>query len=334
MFTAVLVFALVPACGKKKDDAHDTSAEKSGTKSAKPLTAAFFGKQPAPIGLLAKLPWGTPIAEAKTKWPELFREGDKTRLVDDPAVQGITYGVSFDDETKRLDRLYIQLPVAAKAQVETAWGPGKEAKDNIGRPRTYWFDPASGWRAYIEPGFGEEVNLVFHPYVPAAKLLGEGPEGLGFAPQPILGATIEDLRTRFKDSLVEETAAQAAETQAAVSKFAGKDLEKELGKATANARLELPPTEWEEYWTRVNLHWTDDGKVETVWFGIPFRAYPAAKDELRALFDKKWGAPTEAKEFGSTGDPIWIYRAKDPRIVVKEDTISHAWDVRVSSAAR
>ena len=42
-------------------------------------------------------------------------------------------------------------------------------------------------------------------------------------------------------------------------------------------------------------------------------------------------APKEEKEFGTAGDPIWVYRAKAPRITVKDDTITHAWDVHVTS---
>jgi len=246
----------------------------------------------------------------------------------------VRYGVGFHKETKKLSRMYLQLPADAKTHLEAAWGPGTAATDSIGRPRTYWFDPEGGWRAHLEPGFGDDVNLVLHPYVAAAKLLGDKPDGLGFASQPILGATIEDLRAQLADVLVEETAEEAAKNQAELSKFAGKDLEKELGRASANARLELPPTEWEDFWTRVHFHWSEDGKVETAYFKLPFKANPAAKDELRALFEQKWGAPKEAKEFGTRGATIWVYRDQDPRIVVKEDTISGGWDVSLSNRAK
>jgi hypothetical protein len=139
------------------------------------------------------------------------------------------------------------------------------------------------------------------------------------------------VRTRFGAYVVETDAKKAAEQQKQVGEFAGKDLAKELGPATANVRLDLPPTEWESYWTRVHITWGKDGKVESVWFKLPFEAYGPAKDELRAMFDKKWGAPKEEKEYGTTGDTIWVYRAKEPRIYVEEDTISNGWDVRISA---
>jgi hypothetical protein len=330
-------FVSVAVLGCSKKESSDKGAKtdkivenKSGEKKA--LTAEFFGKTVAPAGALAKIKWGMSEADARAAAPELFpKPNTDFQLVSDPQLDKVSYGVGTNKDTKKIDRTYIQVPASAAKLLETAWGPGKAAKDTIGRPRTYWFDPATGTRAYLEPGFGEDMNLEFFPYIPAAKLLGEGADTLGFAPQGILGATIEELRTRFPDTIVETDAAKAAADQKKVGNFVGKDLEKELGPASANVRLELPPTEWEQYWTRIQMHWAKDGKVETVYFGLPYAAYPAAKDELKALFEKKWGAPKEEKEFGTAGDPIWVYRAKAPRITVKDDTITHAWDVHVTS---
>jgi hypothetical protein len=332
--TAVVLAAALLACGKKDSSRSSSKSDEAEQKPAakKPLSAAFFGKQVAPLGALAKLTWGSSVADAKKAAPDLFAKADDKdfQLVDDPQLD-VTYGIGFDKKTNKLNRMYVQLSPADAKLVEQAWGLGKPAKDSIGRDRTYWFDPAGGWRAYLEKGFGEDMNLELYPYLPAAKLLGDGPDTLGFAPQGILGATIEDLRTRFPDTLVETDAATAKEQQKQVGKFVGKDLEKELGPASASVRLELPPTEWEQYWTRVETHWGDDGKIESAWFKLPYEAYPAAKDELKALFDKKWGAPKEAKEFGKFGDPILVYHASAPRIFVKDDTISHGWDVHLST---
>jgi hypothetical protein len=330
LYTVVLSTSLLVGCGSKKSDDGDTSA--AATKEAKKtaLGPAFFGSKPAPIGPLAKLAWGAPKSEVKKQMPELF-DGDRSKLLPDSSVENVNYGVSFHNDTQKLDRLKVDLPATAKEHILAAWGPGKEAKDSIGRPRTYWFDPDTGWRAYVEPGFGDDLQLVISQYQPAAKLLGEGPDGLGFAPHPLVGATIEDLRTHYKDVLVEESDEEAAKRQAELSKFTGQDLEKELGKARASARLELPPAEWEEYGIPVNFHWSDDGKIETVYFELSFKAHPAAKDELRALFEKKWGAPKEGKRYGKT---IWIYRESSPRVFVEEDTISHGWDVHVTSRSK
>lgn len=334
---ALVTVALVAGCDSKgsSDKTAKRDDQKETTKQKQPLTAAFFGKTIAPPGALAKLKWGSTEAEARAAAPELFPKPDKDfQLANDAQLENVAYGVGLEKETKKLSRMYVQIPGSAKGLIAEAWGPGKEAKDSIDRPRTYWFDPATGWRAYAEQGFGDDINLEFHQYIPVANLLGEGPDTIGFAPQGILGATVEELRTRYTSQVVETDAAKAAEQQKKVGNFVGKDLEKELGPARASVRLDLPPTEWEQYWTRINMHWSKDGKVETVYFHVPYKAYGPAKDELRALFEKKWGAPKEEKEFGRTGDPIWVYRAKDPRIVVKDNTISNGWDVSLSTRAK
>jgi hypothetical protein len=333
--SAVVLAAALVGCGKKDSSESSSKPDKTEQKAPakKALSADFFGKKVAPMGALAKLKWGSPEAEARAAAPELFAKADDKdfQLVDDPQLEHVTYGIGFDKKSKKLNRMYVQLSAADAKLVETAWGPGKAAKDSIGRDRTYWFDADGSWRAYLEKGFGEDMNLELYPYMPAAKLLGDGADTLGFAPQGILGATIEDLRTRFPDTLVETDEATAKEQQKKVGNFVGKDLDKELGPASASVRIELPPTEWEQYWTRVETHWGDDGKIETAWFKLPYEAYPAAKDELKALFDKKWGAPKEEKEFGKFGDPILVYHAKNPRIFVKDDTISHGWDVHLTT---
>jgi hypothetical protein len=335
-YAAFLVAALLAGCDKKDSSGQPTKRDetKETAKQKQALSAAFFGKSVTPPGELAKLKWGSTEAEARAAAPALFTKPDKDfQLADDPNLENITYGVGLDKETKKLSRMYVQLKPDAAALVAQAWGPGKDAKDSIGRDRMYWFDAAGGWRAYTEKGFGEDLNLELHPYIPATKLLGEGPDTLGFAPQGIVGATLDEVRARFAGQVVETDAAKAAEEQKKVGNFVGKDLQKELGPAQANVRLELPPTEWEQYWTRIHMHWSKDGKVETVWFGIPYGPHAAAKDEIRALLDKKWGAPKEEKEFGKFGDPIFVYRAKDPRITVKDDTISKAWDVKLTAKA-
>jgi hypothetical protein len=341
LIASALTAALLGACGKKNaadkpaDGSAATGSAAPGSAEAppakKPITADFLGKKVAPPGALAKVAWGQPEAEARKAAPELFpkAKGD-FQLADAAGLEGVSYGVGLDKTKHAVSRLQLQLPPTAKPAelVAAAWGKGKDAKDSIGKPRTFWFDPATGWRAYLEQGFGDDSNLEFYKYLPATALLGDAPDALGFAPQGILGATIADLRTRFPDTLVETNAAQAAAKQKEVGNFVGKDLDKELGAAKPDVRLDLPPTEWEEFTTRIQTDWTDDGKIEDVWFDLPYEAYAPAKDELRALFEKKWGAPKEGTDLG---DKIWIYRAENPSVIVKDDDISHAWNVRISS---
>lgn len=329
LFASALTAAFVGGCSKKEGgDSAEKTVEKKREKADQPVTAAFFGTKVAPVGPLAKIAWGSTPDDAKKAAPELFVKADKKgSYTSDPALAGVSYGVSFSKDGTKVDRLYVQIPAAAKALVAQAWGAGAPAKDTIDRERTYWFDAATGWRAYLEAGFGDDFNVDFSQYLPAAKLLGEGPDTLGFAPEPLLGATLEQLRTRYKAQLIETDEAAAKKQQEELSKFTGKDLDKEIGKAKPSVRIDLLPTEWESYWTRVQISWDDEGKVSRFWFKLPFDAHPAAKEELKAMLDKKWGAPKEGKEFGSSGSTIFIYREAEPRITVKEDTISNGWDV-------
>jgi hypothetical protein len=332
----IMIAAALAACGKgdKKPSSSSKAIEASGSPEApaapakKPLAADFFGKAVAPPGPLAKIAFGASLDDARKAAPDIFaKKADAYYLVDDPAIDGVSYGVGIDKDTKKVDQLSVTVPAAAKAAIATAWGAGKDAKDSIDKPETVWLDPAGGWRAILAPGFDpKDVKLDFHPYLPAAKLLGDGPDALGFAPQGILGASIADLRTRFASTLVEENEAQAAAEQKQVSNFAGSDVSKDLGPAKPSVRLALPPTEWNDFETRVQIDWSDDGKVEDVWFDLPYAAYAPAKDELLALIKKKWGEPKDGEYLG---DKALLFRDQAPFVVVVDDDITHAWNVRV-----
>jgi hypothetical protein len=329
--TLAIVLALA-ACGKgDKKSTDEGSGSASAAPAKKALAADFFGKQVAPPGPLAKVKFGSSIDDAKKAAPDIFTKvGEAYYLVDDPAIDGVSYGVGIEKDTKKIDQMNVTLPAAAKAMIATAWGAGKDGKDSIQKPETAWFDPAGGWRAIMQPGFDDkEVKLDFHPYLPAAKMLGDAPDALGFAPQGILGATIADLRTRFGASLVEESQAQAAAEQKNVANFAGSDVAKDMGAAKPEVRVTLLPTEWEEFETRVQIGWGDDGKVSDVWFDLPYQAYGPAKDELLALIKKKWG---DSKDGEYLGDKAMMFRDQAPFIAVVDDEISHAWTVHVFAA--
>jgi hypothetical protein len=328
---ALAVATAAAGCGKKSssDQAGAAGDQGSAAPATRPLDAAFFGSKVAPLGPLAKLSWGMPADAAHKAAPALFPKpgGDKYQLSDDPTYADVSYGVSIDKDSKRVSRMTVDLPASARALIAKAWGPGKDGKDSIGKPRTFWFDPATGWRAYLEEGFGDKLGLEFHTYLPAAKLLGDGPDGLGFAPKGILGATLDDLRARFPDTIVETDAAAAAAERKKVEKLAGQKLD-QLGAAKPSVRLDLAPTEWGEYWTRIQIDWADDGTVGDAWFDLPYEAYAPARDDIKKVLDAKWGAPKQEEKYG---EPILVYRAKDPRVVVKDDTITHAWNVRIST---
>ena len=343
LFTSL---ALAAGCGKSDDKssgktkelpagAHKSESATPPAESAKPakqpLTADFFGKSVALPGELAKLQWNMTADEARKAAPDIAPKKDGAYdLAHDAKIDGVTYGVGLGDKTNRIDKLSLQLKPEARALIEQAWGPGKPAKDSIGRERTVWFNPDTGWRASLEPGFGKDVNLELRPYLPVAKLLGDAPDKLGFAPDGVLGATIEELRQRFPTTLVETDEATAQAQQDQMAKATGIDVAKKVGKAQANVRLDLPPTEWGQFWTRVQLHFGKTGKVEDLWFDIPYGDHEPAKEELRALFEQHWGKPKKGKWIVTDVD---VYRAKDPWIAVEDNTITKAWGVHVQPKA-
>jgi len=103
------------------------------------------------------------------------------------------------------------------------------------------------------------------------------------------------------------------------------DKAKVLGPAKPSVDLVFGPTEYESYWTHVHMSFDDDAKVERFWFGLAFEGNPGFKDTLFEMFKTKWGDPKEEEKYG---DKIFLF-SEDPKIEVKEDTITHKWDVAV-----
>jgi hypothetical protein len=61
---------------------------------------------------------------------------------------------------------------------------------------------------------------------------------------------------------------------------------------------------------------------------LPYEANPGAKDDLLALFKKKWGEPKPGRELGND---VLVFHASAPRVTIKDNTIVHAWNVRLSN---
>src|SRR5205085_3139243 len=106
-------------------------------------------------------------------------------------------------------------------------------------------------------------DLAFDHFLPAAQLFGEQPDTIDAA--PVLGLTVEELKTAFKDGNL---------TPAGKNTFV----------------LTLLPTEWERNATKITID-VRSGRVSELQLSIPFKAYPAARDTLFELFKAKWGEP-------------------------------------------
>lgn len=331
-FLALLAFG---ACSEKGGGAggSEKAAEK-GTEEVpkpepkKPLSAIFAGSAVTLPAELAKVTFGMSTDEAKKVAPDLYAE--TWGLTSEAYEKEVTFSTSDDDDTKTVMALQVTLPKQdARALIEAAWGKGKDAKDSIERPEIYWFNPEMHVRAVLEEGYGEEMRLEFTPYMPVAEFLGTEKGKFGWEKSPVLGADIASLRANYPQWLHEEGQKEAEEQRKKVEAMAGADLSGTLGAARPSARFDLPPTEWDSYVTSVHPSFDDAGKVSYYWAGLPFEAYPAAKEEIFELLKKIYGTP---EEFEDLGDKAYLFLAS-PRVTVKEDTISKKWDVKIEPAA-
>jgi hypothetical protein len=154
-------------------------------------------------------------------------------------------------------------------------------------PCTYWFDPATGNRAVLEKGF-RGLDLEFKNYIPASKLVGAKPAAFSFETTPLLGATLDDVRKAYPTF--------------------GEEHQKD---GTSLTWLELPPVEYDEYFTRVYLD-DNHGKVGSFTFDIDYRPNPKAKDAILAELEKAWGKPTPNADLGEQ-ELVWLDPAANRR---------------------
>jgi hypothetical protein len=324
------LIAAVGAC--KEDKPADAGGKGEPEKTEKPvekkeLSELFEGDKPGLVGPLAKLELEQPGDAAKKAAPEIFET--KYGILDSEQFEGVSFSADVDEKTGKLERVSVKLPKAkALDAVKKAWGEPKEATDTIGKQELTWFNPETGVRAVLKEGFGDDMDLEFTKYMPAKQLVGEGKDKFGFEKKSMLGLSIDELRAEYGDQLVEKSAAEAQKDREKLEKFAGRDL-KELGEAKPNAYIELLPTEWESYWTRVNPSFDDANKVQRYTFDLSYRAFPAAKDELLGLLKAKFGEPKEFEEYGRKK----LLFSESPRVEVEDNDIVKAWDVTVEKGA-
>jgi len=215
---------------------------------------------PAP---LAKLPLDGSLADARRAAPEFFAGDDFD--VTAPRWPGVVFTADVVLDQAGRAQAYegpsVYVPMAGEVVDEllaAAWGPGLAAVDGFGKPVVVWFNPADGIRAVLDGS-----TVVFRRYIPVARLLGEGRD-LAFLTAPILGQTPAQV--------------VAAYVPRATLKYDLPD-------------LRLPPTEWEmNFEQTVASPATVDGRIVALEVRLSYVAHRAARDQLLALFRRKWGA--------------------------------------------
>jgi hypothetical protein len=225
-------------------------------------------------------------------------------LVAKDTKAGTRATVRWSEDKTEVDSLFVMFSrTDVTPLAEKAWGAPVQATGRAGgKPIHLWFNPEEKLRAAVEP-YGNGSTLRIEPYEPVAAFLGDAgtTEPAFQTAQPLLGATLEQLKTAYPDAL------EARGT---------------------GAHLDFAPTDFGEHFTRVNLRFDKQGKVSEYAFKLDFGMHPPAKESLDALLRTKFGPPKTTEKYGKTS---FVHRAKAPRIEVGEDTITHAWEVRVSA---
>ena len=314
------------ASASSQSGAMATTSRGEPKPEAKPLASLFGDKVPTIPSVYKGVTLGMTADEAKKLLPSL-----------DGAIPAPEYGsarfwVNVSKEKGTVESFRISFPKSERAAAFAAWGPSKDGKDTIGHAESFWFNPQQKIRAIVSPGLGaENDDLTLTAYYPTADFLGDKGEKMGFeAPLAIVGATVNQLKAAYPKYFVEQTQAQADSSRKDLEKMMGKDKDKlkVLGKAAPSAYIDFPPTDFGAYFTRVNLTFDDKGAVKYFRTSVAFRDYPEAKDAILAAIQAKLGTAKTAKEYGSFGDPVMIFGKKSD-IVVHEDAISKAWEIKV-----
>ena len=143
-----------------------------------PLTAAFFGPQVQPPGMLAGLRPGMTRDEVAQLSPRHLAAD----VPAGPEDVRVTIDVAKSGHVRAV--LVGGLPPGARALLEQAWGAPVAGDEG-----PVWFNPDRGWRAILHEGLGA---LTFTGYIPASKMLGGGP-GIALFAKPLLGASREQI---------------------------------------------------------------------------------------------------------------------------------------------
>ena len=258
------------------------------------LTSEFFGPHVVPPGDLAKLRIGMPIAEAKAlaPGPLSVRNGIATKY------DGVREFVALDDKAAAVRAIYLNVPPSAEGTISEAWGKPAVITWPVNKTVKVWVDPSTGWRATLRPALGISQDLVFDNYIPVIAVFGDQPDSLEALPEPVLGRLIEDVKKTYADRIAKQ----------------GNDLV-----------ITLPPTEWDRSPTKIVLD-HNGARVRGISLSVPWKPYPAARDQLLDLFKAKWGLPEEVVE---DGKPTLVFRKDDPRVEIFEDLEHGAWHVTI-----
>ena len=261
--------------------------------------------------------------EALAKLPGLATQ----RWFKDPEWNEVMFSVDIDDVTNRVNRVYVNLGAAtAEAAVSARWGAPVKAKGQYSAfEKVLWWNPAAGVRANLGGALVDSRPLEFTAYTPAATLLGaEGPP-FAFAQGGVMGQTVAQIGAVFGDKLVCSYKEAGKSVEVPWTRLAN-PLDPDQDHAYF---LNLAPTEFGDYWTRVHLSFTGAGKVNRMRFSIPFEGNGPARDATVALLKKKFGTDGErVEEFGKELTRL----SENPVVTMSVDALGDAVEIDVEFA--
>jgi hypothetical protein len=161
---------------------------------ARPITPAFFGTKPQPVGALAGIEFGMTAKQAKAIAPHLV--GPVEEIYDDGGADDVMASV-FVDDAQHVRGLSLDVPNAAMETMRAAWGAHQLfGRSRHAKARPCWLGET--WRACIAHAGERWSQIDFEPHLPLARLLGDGPALAYFADRPLLGATRQQIEQAYR----------------------------------------------------------------------------------------------------------------------------------------
>jgi len=322
LLLAALVLPITLACAGGAPDGAPSTPPPAAAKGPAELLSG--GAAVIPAAFKGVVP-GMTRAEATQRLPALANQS----WFKDPEWGELMFAVDIDESSGLVDRVYVNLPAAdAESAVSAAWGPPTRAKGPYTAfEKLLWWNAAAGVRANLGNALVDTRPLEFTAYQPVSTMLGaQGPSFAFVGTEGVMGRDVTALGGQFGDRLVCSYDEGGKNLDVPWSKLAVKF----PPDADHDYFLELPATEYGDYWTRVHLDFNDAGAVTRMRFSIPFEGNAAHRDATMALLKAKFGTEGEAvQELGKTRTRL-AEKPLDVRMGV--DSLGDAVEITVEAA--
>lgn len=291
----VCMALLAAACGGKKEGDKGGKKGQGADKSADVATL-FSGASATVPPEVAAAQFGATEADVKKAL------GVDSKYFSSKTNDGVSYDLDYTREEKKLEKISVS---SQKQELEPAltkqWGPPIKNK----KGEAYWFDEKTGIRAFL-PDYAKGKRVTFTKYETLSGLLGDKGFELAFAKgKPLLGATIDELKTAWGGKLCDfdkegENVKKSFEEYRKEGLGMWHDKKKELRLCLALPRGTEQYTPFGDTVTFGRM-----GKVLEVRFSFPTGGAAELEKQMLAFFDGKYGKATELTT--SQGKERWYF---------------------------